>query len=260
MGEANSTMSAKCCGCCALALMAIAAVLACIAVSTDFWYTGIYKVYSGSGANTVKFYAASTMGLEKACYYPKTFTTDTKEPDGSTILETKDWKCDKWKDMSTSGAKNSEDCKKAVDASLGFGILGIIGTAPFAAICLLFYCCPGKNCCASMMHWINIAIGLGVFVCFLISLGVTLGQCEDYAKKDAGTLVKLLVIQSGITPTADSTQDVYVSWSAILMILAMVFSFIAWPVYWRFKCLCDAECAGECENQEPAKNTSGAQA
>jgi len=257
MGEANSTMSAKCCGCCALALMAIAAVLACIAVSTDFWYTGIYKVHD---TNSNKFYAASTMGLEKACYYPKSFTTDAKEPDGSTILETKDWKCSKWKDMSTGGSKKTEDCKKAVDASLGFGILGVIGTAPFAAICLLFYCCPGKNCCASMMHWINIAIGLGVFVCFLISLGVTLGQCEDYAKEDAPAVVTLLIIAAGITPTTDSTSDVYVSWSAILMILAMVFSFIAWPVYWRFKCLCDAECAGECENQEPTKNTSGAQA
>merc|ERR1712072_964972 len=255
MGEANSIMSAKCCGCCALPLMAIACVLAAIAVSTDFWYTGIYKVHDTWG-NT--FYAASTMGLEKACYYPKTFTTDTKEPDGSTILETKDWKCDKWKDMSTSGAKNSEDCKKAVDASLGFGILGIIGTAPFAAICLLFYCCPGKNCCASMMHWINIAIGIAVFVCFLISLGVTVGQCEDYAKKDAAVLVGAIVSGTGLV----NEQTVGTFWSAILMILALIFSFIAWPVYWRFKCLCDAECAGECENQQPAKNaeSTGAQA
>jgi len=255
MGEANSTMSAKCCGCCALALMAIASVLACIAVSTDFWYTGIYKVHD---TNSNKFYAASTMGLEKACYYPKSFTTDAKEPDGSTILETKDWKCDKWKDMSTSGAKNSEDCKKAVDASLGFGILGIIGTAPFAAICLLFYCCPGKNCCASMMHWINIAIGIAVFVCFLISLGVTVGQCEDYAKKDAAVLVGAIVSGTGLV----NEQTVGTFWSAILMILALIFSFIAWPVYWRFKCLCDAECAGECENQQPAKNaeSTGAQA
>merc|ERR1711977_71459 len=219
MGKQNSTMSAKCCGCCALALMAIASVLACIALSTDFWYTGIYKVTPYAGGD--KFYAAATMGLEKACFYPKTVTADTK---------------------------------KAVDASLGFGILGVIGTAPFAAICLLFYCCPGKNCCASMMHWINIAIGLGVFVCFLISLGVTVGQCEDYAKEDAPAVVTLLIIAAGFTPTTDSTSDVYVSWSAILMILAMVFSFIAWPVYWRFKCLCDAECAGECENQQPAKN------
>merc|ERR1711934_514309 len=256
MGEANSTMSAKCCGCCALALMAIASVLACIALSTDFWYTGIYKVTPYAGGD--KFYAAATMGLEKACFYPTTVTADTKEPDGSTILGTKDWNCGKWKDTKLGG--DTEDCKKAVDASLGFGILGVIGTAPFAAICLLFYCCPGKNCCASMMHWINIAIGLGVFVCFLISLGVTVGQCDDYAKKDAPTFVTTLIVLSGITPTADSTSDTYVSWSAILMILAMVFSFIAWPVYWRFKCMCDAECAGECENQQPAKNPSGAQA
>merc|ERR1711934_115694 len=256
MGEANSTMSAKCCGCCALALMAIASVLACIALSTDFWYTGIYKVTPYAGGD--KFYAAATMGLEKACFYPKTVTADTKEPDGSTILGTKDWNCGKWKDTKLGG--DTEDCKKAVDASLGFGILGVIGTAPFAAICLLFYCCPGKNCCASMMHWINIAIGLGVFVCFLISLGVTVGQCDDYAKKDAPYFVTTLIVLSGITPTAASSSDTYVSWSAILMILAMVFSFIAWPVYWRFKCLCDAECAGECENQQPAKNPSGAQA
>merc|ERR1712072_605206 len=253
MGEANSIMSAKCCGCCALALMAIACVLAAIAVSTDFWYTGIYKVHD---TNSNTFYAASTMGLEKACYYPKTFTTDAKEPDGSTILETKDWKCDKWKDMSTGGFKDTSNCKKAVDASLGFGILGIIGTAPFAAICLLFYCCPGKNCCASMMHWIAIAIGLGVFVCFLISFGVTAGQCDEYAKKDAPTVVTLLIMASGIL----DSQDIYISWSAILIVLALVFSFIAPFVYWRFKCLSDAECAGECESQEPAKNPSGAQA
>merc|ERR1711977_316168 len=223
MGKQNSTMSAKCCGCCALALMAIASVLACIALSTDFWYTGIYKVTPYAGGD--KFYAAATMGLEKACFYPKTVTADTK---------------------------------KAVDASLGFGILGVIGTAPFAAICLLFYCCPGKNCCASMMHWINIAIGIAVFVCFLISLGVTVGQCEDYAKKDAAVLVGAIVSGTGLV----NEQTVGTFWSAILMILALIFSFIAWPVYWRFKCLCDAECAGECENQQPAKNaeSTGAQA
>jgi len=254
MGEANSTMSAKCCGCCALALMAIASVLACIALSTDFWYTGIYKVTPYAGGD--KFYAAATMGLEKACFYPKTVTADTKEPDGSTILGTKDWNCGKWKDTKLGG--DTEDCKKAVDASLGFGILGVIGTAPFAAICLLFYCCPGKNCCASMMHWINIAIGIAVFVCFLISLGVTVGQCEDYAKKDAAVLVGAIVSGTGLV----NEQTVGTFWSAILMILALIFSFIAWPVYWRFKCLCDAECAGECENQQPAKNaeSTGAQA
>jgi len=147
---------------------------------------------------------------------------------------------------------------RRLDASLGFGILGVIGTAPFAAICLLFYCCPGKNCCASMMHWINIAIGIAVFVCFLISLGVTVGQCEDYAKKDAAVLVGAIVSGTGLV----NEQTVGTFWSAILMILALIFSFIAWPVYWRFKCLCDAECAGECENQQPAKNaeSTGAQA
>merc|ERR1712010_236941 len=115
MGKQNSTMSAKCCGCCALALMAIASVLACIALSTDFWYTGIYKVTPYAGGD--KFYAAATMGLEKACFYPTTVTADTKEPDGSTILGTKDWNCGKWKDTKLGG--DTEDCKKAVDASLG---------------------------------------------------------------------------------------------------------------------------------------------
>merc|ERR1711934_588140 len=194
MGKQNSTMSAKCCGCCALALMAIASVLACIALSTDFWYTGIYKVTPYAGGD--KFYAAATMGLEKACFYPTTVTADTKEPDGSTILGTKDWNCGKWKDTKLGG--DTEDCKKAVDASLGFGILGVIGIA--------------------------------VFVCFLISLGVTVGQCEDYAKKDAAVLVKAIVSGTGLV----NEQTVGTFWSAILMILALIFSFIAWPVYWRF--------------------------
>jgi len=261
MGETRLNMvSARCCGCCALVWMAIAAVLVAIGIGTDFWYTGIYKgKYTSSGGDDNTFYLASTWGLEKSCTYPKEFPItsnvgDIKEPKSKDIIETKNWSCSKWKKDKSGG--NFEDCKKAVDASLGFGILGLLGTAPFAAICLLFFCCPHKICCATFIHWIMIGLGFAIGVCWLISIGVAAGQCEK-ANKDIKTMMISRVTDTFPTgstnQSTDSTGPV-AFWSMILVILGLIFSLISTCVYWRFKCVHDSEANDIDKAQKTAEN------
>jgi len=242
----------KCCACCAIVWIILASILVAVGLGTDFWYTTIYKFEGTVSGDNVEFYRATTYGLEKFCEYPKEFNSvnldENKKPDAKDIENTKNWACTKWKDL--DGTTDSvDDCKKSVKVGMGFGILGLLLTAPAAIVCFMWMCCA--DCMfkfKTLANIITIALLFGVVFCYMISTATVAGECNKFNKD----LDKLLYIGVNDTTTVPL-------WSMCFVIVSIFLALFAAISFWRFHCAlsdCD-HCENHCEDAQEARPSQG---